>query len=86
MELEESWDDEWPEDDYLDDDDESLTVECPECGADVYEDAEYCPSCGNYIIHSRSSYVWKNRPTWWIAMGLLGIMAVILALSVLSFF
>lgn len=86
MELKESWDDDWPEDDYPDeyDDDQSLTVECSECGEEVYEDAEQCPSCGNYIIHSSSGYVWKNRPSWWIALGLLGIMAVILAMSVLS--
>lgn len=86
MEVEESWDDDWDEeyaDDAYDDDDESYTVECPECGADVYEDAEQCPSCGQYIIHSSLNYVWKDRPTWWIVLGFLGILAVILALSVM---
>lgn len=78
-------DDEW--DDYdddwspgMDDDDESYTVDCPECGAEVYEDAERCPSCGSYIILSSSGSVWQGRPAWWIILGLLGIIAVILAL------
>ena len=31
------------------DDDDSPVVPCPECGADVYEDAERCPRCGQYI-------------------------------------
>lgn len=90
MAVEESWDDEWSdveysdgygdEDDYYDEDDESETVPCPDCGADVYEDAEQCPSCGQYIIAgatSTSAYVWKGRPIWWIVLGGLGILAVI---------
>ncbi len=85
MEIKESWDDDWPEEDWdednWDDDDvESYTVACPECGTDVYEDAEQCPACGNYIVHSSSAYVWQGRPVWWIVIGLLGIIAVIFAL------
>ena len=30
-------------------DDDDTTVPCPHCGKDVYEDAERCPSCGNYL-------------------------------------
>ena len=55
-------------------------TDCPECGAEVYEDAERCPSCGSYIILSSSGSVWQGRPAWWIILGLLGIIAVILAL------
>ncbi len=74
--------DEWSDGDYYDDDDSSDVVECPECGADVYEDAEQCPSCGQYIIHSSgSSYLWKDRPAWWIILGILGILAVIIGLA-----
>ena len=83
MDIEEAWDDEdWDADseyDYADE--ESETVACPECGADVYEDAETCPHCGNFIVHSSSGYLWRNRPIWWIAFGLLGILAVIVALA-----
>ena len=80
-------DDEWDDYEYDvdDDDDLSYTVDCPECGADVYEDAEQCPSCGQYIIHSSSGYVWKNRPVWWVVIGLLGIIAVIVGLAGIPF-
>lgn len=90
MEIEETWDDEWSDveyyddDAYDDDDDESETIACPACGADVYEDAERCSSCGEYIIASSSgsgsAYLWKGRPIWWIVLGALGITAMILSL------
>ena len=85
MEVEESWNDDWDDeyddDAYYDDDEETDTVECPNCGAEVYEDAELCPTCGDYITHSSSGYAWTNRPVWWIALGLFGILAVILCLA-----
>ena len=83
MAIEDSWDDEWSDDDYdVDsfDDDESETVECPNCGADIYEDVDRCPVCGDFVVHS-SAYVWQNRPTWWVVLGLIGILAVIVALA-----
>ena len=90
MEIEESWEDDWVDDAYEEDDyggeDDDYTVECPECGADVYEDAEQCPVCGNYIIHTSSSYPWKDRPMWWIVIGVMGILAVLLSLAVLPAF
>ena len=30
---------------FLDDWDESTTLDCPNCGEQVYEDAEQCPLC-----------------------------------------
>jgi hypothetical protein len=64
------------DDDWADDDeDESDVVSCPECGADVYEDAEQCPACGQYIVHGTSP--WRGRPRWWILLGLAGIAAVL---------
>ena len=36
-----------PHDDSWDEDD--VTVRCPDCGADVYEDALQCPECGWYV-------------------------------------
>ena len=70
-------DDDFGDEDYaVADDDEAETVECPECGCDVYEDAEQCPACGSYIVHSHA-YLWKNRPLWWIVLGAIGIAAVI---------
>ena len=83
MEIEESWGDEWSDVDddydYVEDDDEVYTVACPACGCDVYEDAEQCPHCREYITSSslNSGYVWRDRPVWWIVLGIAGILAVI---------
>jgi len=71
-------DDEFP-DENEHDDDLSRTLPCPQCGADVYEDAVQCPHCGNYITHD--THVWSGRPLWWIVLGLLGVLATILALA-----
>ena len=70
-------DDEYPDEDDFDDD-LSDTTPCPQCGAEIYEDAVRCPACGTYITHDAD--LWSGRPTWWIILGLLGMLAVILAL------
>lgn len=78
--AEDDWEeDEWSEDHW--DDDEAETIPCPACGEEVYEDADHCPYCGEYIVHSGSGYVWKERPVWWIVLGILGILAVIWGLT-----
>ncbi len=74
-------DDEFPDEDDVDDD-SSVTVPCPECGAEIYEDALRCPVCGNYVSHK--SGVWSGRPGWWILLGLLGILAAMLTLAGLA--
>ncbi len=50
-----------------DDDDESdvATIECPHCGAEVYEFAEKCPVCGRYV--SREDAPRTSHPRWVIA-------------------
>jgi hypothetical protein len=77
-------DDDWDDDDYDDDefdeDDPDAWYECPLCGADVYEEADVCPACGDYIkpkLVSRSD----ARPMWYVFLGLAGILAVVLVLS-----
>ncbi len=60
-------------------DDEEMTIPCPKCGAEVFDDADQCPSCGWYLIHDTRA--WSGKSIWWIALGLLGIIAVILALA-----
>ena len=62
-------------DDDVTDDDAAETVPCPDCGADVYEDAEQCRACGSYIVPANHSFA--GRPIWWTILGLLGIAAVI---------
>jgi hypothetical protein len=64
---------------YDTDGESSETVPCPECQAEIYEDTERCPVCGSYIIHDTS--VWGGKPTWWIILALLGIIAVIVTLA-----
>lgn len=80
------WDDpdDWSEDDWPDESDEeleSITVACPSCGAEIYEDAVSCPVCGEYVTHSHS--VWEGKPWWWVALGIVGIIAVIVILAAL---
>ena len=65
------------EDDF--DDDSTLTMPCSQCGAEIYEDAVRCPVCGGYVTSNTS--IWSGRPTWWILMGLVGILALVLALA-----
>jgi len=72
-------DHEYPDEDVSDADDESDTVRCAECGADVYEDADRCPRCGRYL--TPDVHPWSGRPLWWILLGLLGTVAVIWLLA-----
>ncbi len=75
-----SWD-ELDERDDMDepaDDEFTDTVVCRHCGADVYEDADQCPVCGTYLLADTSP--WSHKSVAWIALGLLGILATILAL------
>lgn len=76
------FDDEYPEDGYDDDDGESLTFPCSNCGADVYEDAPQCPVCGEYV--TRSSSATAGMPTWMLVLGVLGVLSVIGSLLLLG--
>lgn len=73
-------DNEYPAEDDWDDDEDSYTVPCPQCEKLIYEDVECCPACGEYITHSNN--VWNGRPSWWIILALLGILAVTVALGI----
>ncbi len=72
-----------PDDDYYDDDqhddESSETLPCPNCGAEIYEDAEHCPRCGEYVTLRGS--LWAGRPIWWIILGILGILATLIVLG-----
>lgn len=69
--------DDWDVDDDLGEieDGDSITITCPSCGADLYEDADRCPACGDYVTYSTNP--WTGKPTWWILLGLAGIGAVL---------
>jgi len=74
--------DEFDEDDEQAD--ESVVIDCPECGQAVYEDAEQCPGCGRWLTDADrhgGPTAWVGRPTWWIVLGLLGMVATIVVLN-----
>ena len=76
---EDDWEDDrddggdWQPDDAAEDDD---TIPCPHCRAPVYEGAEQCPACGNYLSEEDAPAAPKP---WWIVLGLvLGLSAACL--------
>ena len=73
-------DDEHDWDDEGEDDPEELDlVTCPACGAAIYEEAEQCPECGEYVVRGSNSPL-RSAPSWYAVIAILGIIAVIVAL------
>ena len=70
-ELEESEFREPDEDDGEDDE----TVPCPYCHKPVYEDAERCPACGNYLSREDA----PSRPATWLVVTVIICLAIVLA-------
>ena len=50
---------------------ESSTSPCPQCGAQVYEDAEQCPVCGQYITDEDTPRTSQPRWVVWTAIVIL---------------
>ena len=75
----EDW--EYPEPDEFEDEDDCETRACPSCGMDVYEDVEQCPTCGDYVVFSDAAL--SGWPWWFVALGMLGIVSLILTLTML---
>ena len=73
-----SFDRDW-DDDSTSEDNPNDVIECPMCGCDVYENAEQCPLCGEWI--TRNTSPWADKPMWWVWLGLAGIVAVIMTLT-----
>jgi hypothetical protein len=71
-------DNEYPEPDDADENG-SETIQCPHCGASIYEEAFECPYCGEYVTPSTSP--WAGRPLWWLMLAGLGVIMTILMLS-----
>jgi rRNA maturation protein Nop10 len=57
-------------------DDEDATIPCPHCGADVYDDAEQCPACGQYLLDADAPAA--GRP-WWIVIGVAICLLIVIA-------
>jgi predicted nucleic acid-binding Zn ribbon protein len=58
---------------YSDDDDDE-TIPCPHCRRPVYEDAERCPHCENYLSQEDA----PRRHPLWIVVGAILVLAVVL--------
>lgn len=71
-------DDFYDEEEDFGSEDELEMLPCPHCGADIFEESEQCPECGEYVTFSTSA--WSGRSWWWIALGLLGVVSVTVAL------
>jgi hypothetical protein len=67
-----------PYDDNEDEPDDGAddgTVPCPYCRAAVYEDAERCPHCGNYISREDAP---SGLPLWMKLTALVCLVAAVL--------
>jgi hypothetical protein len=56
------------------DDDEEPTIPCPYCNRPIYDDAQRCPYCENYIS---AEDIVPARKSWWIVIGALLVFYVI---------
>lgn len=75
----EDYDDDSLDDEYEDDSDATDDlIECPHCGAAIFDESEACPRCGEYI--TLSSHPFAGRPWWWLALGALGMIALLASL------
>jgi hypothetical protein len=58
--------DEFEHDEYsgfeTSEDDEDLTIPCPHCGEEVYEEALRCPACGEYV--TERGRIFTRKPVW----------------------
>ena len=54
-------------------------VPCPSCGEPVYEEADLCPSCGDFITPGRRP-AGANLPRWMFVLGAIGVVGTIVAL------
>ncbi len=59
------------------DDEEDSTYPCPYCRTPIFDEAEQCPKCGNYISREDEPDGLAVRP-WWIIVGLIVSLAVAL--------
>ncbi len=57
------------DDDWENEEEETLTIECPHCHRAVYEDAEQCPYCHHYISDEDSPPA--RNPPWVILAAIL---------------
>jgi len=60
---------------YEPEDEEIVSVSCPHCAGQVWEEAEACEHCGAYLSREDGP---RSRPWWWVAGGIAALIAVYL--------
>ena len=75
-------DDTYEDEGWEDEAADELTIDCPYCGREVYEDADICPGCGQFIIRDdiREGHPLWHRSPLWVGLALAGIVATIVML------
>ena len=66
----------WDDEDIRDQERGSDTMACPSCGADIYDDSERCPFCGDYVVMRAGA---TSSRLWWRV-------ALVLALAAIALF
>lgn len=57
-------------------DSEPAMVPCPHCGAEILEDSEQCPRCGQYL--SREDSPPSSRSRVWVILLILALVAAVI--------
>jgi len=71
-------DDEFPDEPWgADEVDDSPTIACPSCGADVFEDAEQCPSCGHWLTDAERQATPRYSRAVIVVFYLAGVLAAL---------
>jgi len=81
--FDETWDDdaEDPQDcDFDEEGEETPTVPCPSCGAEIPDFADRCPYCGDWVIQGGNTSPKRGVP--WVVIVVLLVIALILSLVV----
>jgi hypothetical protein len=60
---------------FRDEEEDDTTMPCPYCKEPVYEDAERCPHCENYLSLEDA----PSHHPWWLVLGV--IVCLIIALG-----
>lgn len=77
--MHDSYDDDLDDDEFDDEDDSSDDLlDCPHCGAAIYDDSVSCPVCGEYVTFG--THAFSGKPWWWLALGVLGVLALLASL------
>ncbi|MDX2038125.1 MAG: zinc ribbon domain-containing protein [Isosphaeraceae bacterium] len=62
------------ESDELHDDEAAVLLPCPHCLGTIVEETPRCPHCGEWLSEETPA----TRPPWWIVMGVMVCLLVVL--------